>query len=133
MMAGMMKTGLGHHAIVAFVTVRDPEAAKVFYRDTLGLTLVSEDLPFALVFDVRGTMLRVAIDPGCTPTRSTVLGWRVEDIESDVNGLVERGVIFERYGFPGQDERGIWNAPGGARVAWFKDPTGNVLSLSQHP
>jgi catechol 2,3-dioxygenase-like lactoylglutathione lyase family enzyme len=118
---------------VAFVTVRDPERSKIFYRDTLGLKLVSEELPFALVFDLQGISLRVAIDPNMVSVERTVLGWRVQDIENTARALAAAGVAFQRYGFMQQDELGIWNSPGGARVAWFKDPDGNVLSLSQHP
>jgi catechol 2,3-dioxygenase-like lactoylglutathione lyase family enzyme len=116
--------------IVAFVGTRNPQRAKDFYRDALGLNLVSED-PFALVFDVNGTMLRVTPVPQLTPAKFTVLGWAVGDIEATVKQLQEAGVVFERYDFP-QDELGIWTAPGGAKIAWFKDPDGNVLSVSQH-
>jgi catechol 2,3-dioxygenase-like lactoylglutathione lyase family enzyme len=116
--------------IVAFVGTRNPQGAKDFYRDTLGLNLVSED-PFALVFDVNGTMLRVTPVPQLTPAKFTVLGWAVGNIEATVKQLQEAGVVFERYDFP-QDDLGIWTAPGGARVAWFKDPDGNILSVSQH-
>jgi catechol 2,3-dioxygenase-like lactoylglutathione lyase family enzyme len=116
--------------IIAFVGTRDAERAKQFYRGTLGLRMVSED-PFAVVFDVNGTMLRVTTVPEMTPARYTVLGWQVKDIAAAVRELQNAGVKFERYDFP-QDELGIWAAPSGAKVAWFKDPDGNVLSLSQH-
>lgn len=124
---------LGNLPLVAFVTVRDPERAKIFYRDTLGLNLVTEELPFALVFDANGVMLRVAIDPNMVTVERTVLGWRVQEIEETVRALIAAGVMFQRYGFMQQDDLGIWSTPNGARVAWFKDPDGNVLSLSQHP
>jgi catechol 2,3-dioxygenase-like lactoylglutathione lyase family enzyme len=116
--------------IVAFIGTRNPQRAKDFYRDTLGLNMVSED-SFALVFDVKGTMLRVSTVPELTPAKFTVLGWEVSDIVTSVNELQKAGVVFERYNFP-QDELGIWTAPGGARIAWFKDPDSNILSLSQH-
>jgi catechol 2,3-dioxygenase-like lactoylglutathione lyase family enzyme len=116
--------------IIAFVGTRNAERAKEFYRGMLGLNLVSED-PFALVFDVGGTMLRVTPVRDLSPAGFTVLGWEVKDITAAVQGLQKAGVMFERYNFP-QDELGIWTAPGGAKVAWFKDPDGNVLSLSQH-
>ncbi len=116
--------------IVAFVGTRDAERAKRFYQGTLGLNLISED-PFAVVFDVHGTMLRVTTVPELNPAKFTVLGWQVADIAAAVRDLQQAGVKFERYDFP-QDELGIWSAPSGARVAWFKDPDGNVLSLSQH-
>ena len=116
--------------LVAFVGTRDAGRARDFYRDLLGLKLVSED-GFALVFDVNGTMLRVTMVPELVPAKFTVLGWQVPDIEAGVRRLQQAGVTFERYDFP-QDDLGIWTSPSGARVAWFKDPDGNVLSLSQH-
>ena len=123
---------LGSAQLVAFVATRDPARAKEFYRDTLGLRLISED-DFAIVFDANGVMLRVSTVREIAPAQYTVLGWEVSDIVAKVKELGKAGVKFERYSFPGQDEMGIWTAPGGvARVAWFKDPDGNVLSLSQH-
>lgn len=119
--------------VIAFVTVRDAERAKSFYRDVLGLHLAAEELPFALVFDANGTMLRIAIHPEHVPAGGTVLGWQVEDMEATVKDLGARGVLFARWDDLPQDELGIWNSPGGARVAWFKDPDGNVLSLTQFP
>ena len=124
---------LAHHPIIAFVTVRAPERAKAFYRDTLGLPMIGEELPYALVFDANGIMLRLAIDPQCTPSRSTVLGWRVTAIEDEVRQLTAAGVVFELYEFLAQDGLGVWTTPTDAKVAWFKDPDGNLLSLSQHP
>ncbi len=126
-------SGLSQYEIVAFVNTHDAERAEVFYRDVLGLPMVSKELPFALVFDAQGTMLRLAINPGAAPIGGTVLGWKVGDIDAAVKDLAGRGVQFERWGGMPQDELGIWNSPGGARVAWFKDPDGNVLSISQHP
>src|SRR5689334_1582292 len=116
--------------IIAFVGTMNPARAKEFYQGTLGLDLVNED-NFALTFDVHGTMLRVTTVPKLTPAGFTVLGWGVKDIVSAVRDLQKAGVAFERYGFP-QDDLGIWTAPGGAKVAWFKDPDGNILSVSQH-
>jgi catechol 2,3-dioxygenase-like lactoylglutathione lyase family enzyme len=123
---------LGSSKLVAFVAARDANLARAFYRDTLGLSPVSED-QFALVFDVQGTMLRVTLVPELSPAKYTVLGWEVADISGAVQSLGEKGVKFEHYGFPTQDERGVWTAAGGAKVAWFKDPDGNVLSITQHP
>ena len=123
---------LGEEPIIAFVASSDPAAARAFYRDQLGLRLVSEELPFALVFDAHGTMLRVTIIKEVTPASYTVLGWRVSDIALAAKALQQAGVKFERYVGMEQDERGIWTAPGGTRVAWFKDPDGNTLSLSEH-
>jgi predicted enzyme related to lactoylglutathione lyase len=125
--------GLAQFPIVAFVTIHDPERAKPFYRDVLGLTLVGEELPYALVFDCGGTMLRLAIDPQSQPIRGTVLCWRVNAIEQTVQALMEAGVVFERWDFMAQDKLGIWATPTGAKVAWFKDTEGNLLSVSQMP
>jgi catechol 2,3-dioxygenase-like lactoylglutathione lyase family enzyme len=121
---------LGGAKVMAFVGTRQADHARAFYRDTLGLKLVSED-NFALVFDVNGTMLRVTLVPHLTPAPFTVLGWQVTDIAATVRNLQEAGVALERFRGMAQDELGIWTAPGGARVAWFKDPDGNILSLTQ--
>ena len=122
---------LGSNKIVAFVPTRDSAQARAFYEGTLGLKFVTDD-GFALVLDANGIMIRVAKVPEFKPAQFTILGWEVLDIESTVSDLAKEGVRFEKYGLPGQDERGIWSAPGGAKVAWFKDPDGNVLSVSQH-
>jgi catechol 2,3-dioxygenase-like lactoylglutathione lyase family enzyme len=131
---------LGSQKIVAFVATRDPAAAKRFYQETLGLRLIGEDR-FATMFDVNGTMLRVTHVPDWTPPRFTVFGWEVTDIVTAVTELGKAGVRFERY-MPDQDELNIWTSPsgpgvdpahGGARVAWFKDPDGNVLSVTALP
>jgi catechol 2,3-dioxygenase-like lactoylglutathione lyase family enzyme len=123
---------LGSSKIVAFAGVKDAERARTFYRDTLGLRLVSEDR-FALVFDANGTMLRVSLVREVVAAPYTVLGWEVDDIVAKAKALVAAGITLERYeSFLKQDELGIWTAPGGTRVAWFKDPDGNLLSISQH-
>ena len=122
---------LASSSLVAFVGVCDPDRAKRFYRDTLGLRLVSEELPFALVFDVQGTMLRVTVVPEVKPAKFTVLGWKVPDIQAAVSSLEEEGVEFQRYAGLQQDGLGIWTSPNGARVAWFHDPDGNILSVTQ--
>ena len=117
---------------MAFAATTNQERAKEFYGGVLGLAVVSQD-DFALVFDANGVMLRVATVREVVQAQYTVLGWEVTDIVGKVRELEKAGVKFERYSFPGQDEMGIWTVPGGAaRVAWFKDPDGNVLSLSQH-
>jgi catechol 2,3-dioxygenase-like lactoylglutathione lyase family enzyme len=122
---------LGSANIVAFVPSRDFEKSRAFYAGNLGLRLVSED-SFAVVLDANGIMLRVTKVPEFKPHQFTILGWEVSDINKYVSRLQEKGVAFEHYGFPNQDEQGIWSAPGGAKVAWFKDPDGNILSVSQH-
>ncbi len=125
-----MAANLTKARLVAFAATTDPVHAKVFYRDVLGLRLVSED-PFALMFDANGTMLRVTALREAVIAPYTVLGWDVEDIAAAVRGLGAEGVKFERYPGIAQDEFGIWTSPSGTRVAWFKDPDGNTLSLSQ--
>jgi catechol 2,3-dioxygenase-like lactoylglutathione lyase family enzyme len=125
--------GLSQYNIIGFVTIVDVNRARSFYRDTLGLRLVSEEPPFALVFDANGIMLRLGMGKELPPASGTVLGWQVPDIESAVDTLEAAGVKFERYQFLKQDDSGIWTSPSGARVAWFKDPDGNILSLSEHP
>lgn len=122
---------LGPQKIVAFVPTRDFKKARAFYDGVLGLRFISED-PFALVMDANGIMVRITKVPEFKPQQFTILGWAISDIEKFVSGLQEKGVNFERYGLPGQDDRGIWTAPGGVKVAWFKDPEGNILSISQH-
>jgi catechol 2,3-dioxygenase-like lactoylglutathione lyase family enzyme len=123
---------LGSTKIVAFVPTRDAGKARAFYEGVLGLRFVSDD-GFALVFDANGIMVRVAtVPPQFTPAQFTILGWQVTEIEKVVTGLQGKGVAFEKYGFLKQDELGIWTAPTGDKVAWFKDPDGNVLSVSQH-
>jgi len=126
-------TGLARYNVIGFVTIVDVDRARQFYRDTLGLRLLSEEPPFALVFDANGIMLRLGMGKELPKVPGTVLGWQVPDVAAAVRDLAQAGVQFERYSFMQQDELGIWTAPTGARVAWFKDPDGNILSLSQHP
>jgi predicted enzyme related to lactoylglutathione lyase len=117
-------------AVIAFVATTSAERARAFYGDALGLPLRSEDT-FALVFDAHGTMLRVQKVAAVQPPPYTVLGWEVADIARAVQAVTERGVQFERVPGLDQDELGIWTSPDGGRVAWFKDPEGHFLSLTQ--
>jgi catechol 2,3-dioxygenase-like lactoylglutathione lyase family enzyme len=117
--------------IMAFVSTTSADKARAFYRDTLGLKMVSED-NFALVFDCGGTHLRVALAQEVSPAKYTVLGWEVKDMPAKVAEMAKAGVKFEVFGFFKQDELGIWTAPGGTLVAWFKDPDGNLLSVSSY-
>ncbi len=126
----MATASLGSQKLMAFVATRDPARARSFYRDTLGLRLLSEDR-FALVFDANGTMLRVTTVHELALAKYTVLGWEVSDIVAAAKDLENAGIKLEQYGFKEQDERGTWTAPDGTRVAWFKDPDGNILSLTQ--
>lgn len=116
--------------LVAFAAITNPERAKFFYGQVLGLTLAHDDA-FGLMFDANGTMVRLARVDTLTPAPYTVLGWRVSDIDAAIVALSARGVVFERYEGMEQDCRGVWTVPGGGQGAWFKDPDGNVLSLSQ--
>ena len=127
-------SGLSKYDIIGFVYIVDVARAKKFYGKTLGLRLVSEEPPpFALVFDANGIMLRLGMSKERPPVQGTVLGWQVPDAVQAVKDLTQAGVHFERYGQMPQDELGIWTTPTGAKVAWFKDPDGNTLSISQHP
>ena len=124
---------LGSADPIAFVPTQNPSRARSFYADVLGLRFVSED-DFALVFDANGTTLRVAnvsAVPGHRAAPFTILGWHVPDVERTVTELTARGVIFERFAGMTQDHLAIWSSPSGARVAWFKDPDGNILSVTQ--
>jgi catechol 2,3-dioxygenase-like lactoylglutathione lyase family enzyme len=117
--------------IVAFVPTKDSEKARAFYEGVLGLRFVKDD-GFAMVLDANGIMIRVAKVKEFTPAQFTILGWQVSEIEHVVRELQKKGVHFEIFGFFKQDALGIWTAPTGDKVAWFKDPDGNVLSVSQH-
>ena len=123
---------LGGSDVIAFVPTTDAVKARAFYEGVLGLRLVSDEQPFALVFDANGTMLRVTTVHELKAQPFTILGWRVPDIEGTVDKLAIAGVEFLRFnGMNDSDPRGIWNSPSGARIAWFKDPDGNVLSLTE--
>ena len=114
---------------MAFAATANPEAARAFYGDVLGLHLLGDE-PYAVVFDANGTMLRVQKAESVSPPPYTVLGWQVDDIAAMARHLAERGVRFERYPGLEQDQLGVWTTPGGSRVAWFTDPDGNILSLT---
>ena len=123
---------LSNKKLKAFLPTLQAKKAKAFYRDILGLALLTED-NYALEFDANGTALRITIVENLTPHPFTVLGWDVDDIVSSIRSLCGRGVIFEKYNFFEQDDLGIWTSPSGAKVAWFKDPDKNLLSLTEHP
>lgn len=123
---------LGAAPFVGFVPVRDLARARAFYVDVLGLE-GRELSPYALELGVAGQQLRATLVEDFTPQPFTVAGWEVDDIRAAVEQLAQRGVTFERYDGFDQDDLGIWEAPSGARVAWFGDPDGNNLSLTQSP
>jgi catechol 2,3-dioxygenase-like lactoylglutathione lyase family enzyme len=116
--------------LIAFVSTADPGRARHFYETTLGLRLIDES-PYACAFDVGGIQLRVTVVDDVSPRPYTVLGWEVDDIQTEVRALAERDVHFVRYPGMEQDSLGIWRSPSGARIAWFEDPDHNLLSLTQ--
>ena len=117
--------------MVGFVATKDYEAARAFYENKLGFQFVSLD-QYALVMSTGKNTIRIAKVKGLAPARYTVLGWEVENIEAIVTWLRDRGVAFAEYPFIQDHELLIWTAPNGDKVAWFNDPDGNVLSVSQH-
>ena len=124
---------LTHAKAITFVLTPDHKRASAWYRDVLGLTLVSED-HFAAVFDLAGTTLRLTTVGGHVAGAHTVLGWAVPDIRVEMARLKAKGVEFLIYEGFGQDADGVWSAPGGVvKVCWFNDPDGNNLSLTQLP
>ena len=116
--------------LVAFLPTTDLDRTRVFFTEVVGLS-VTESTSFACVFDSHGTAVRATLVEEIRPSSYTVLGWIVSDLPAAVRGLAARGVTFERFPAMDQDELDIWTTPGGDRVAWFKDPEGNVLSLTQ--
>jgi|SRR5947209_20566437 len=117
--------------IMPFIPITDSTRSRPFYEELLGLVFVSDD-GFALVMDSNGIAVRLARVGKFSPAGFTILGWQVPAIEAAVADLEQKGIGFEIFpGLP-QDDHGIWTAPGGDKVAWFKDPDGNILSLSQH-
>jgi len=122
---------LGDCDLMAFVATADIGAARAFYLNTLGLRLIDES-PFALLFDAHGTSLRVVPvgEPLIAPY--TVLGWRVDNLEQTLRHLAESGVPASRFEGMAQDEAGIWTTPRGDRIAWFQDPDGNTLSVTEY-
>jgi catechol 2,3-dioxygenase-like lactoylglutathione lyase family enzyme len=117
--------------LMGFIPTKDYDAARAFYEGKLQFEFVSLD-QFALVVRVGGHDVRIVKMPDYTPLQGTILGWQVQDVAAVVQWLHSRGVSTEKYPFVPDKETGIWEAPGGAKIAWFKDPDGNVLSVSQH-
>jgi len=115
---------------IAFLGTDAPIKSLMFYEEVLGLKLL-EDGPFALVFQVGTIPLRIQKVEQWNPVQGTAFGWNVDDIYRTIDELTPKGVEMERYPHFEQDEHGVWQTPDGARVAWFKDPIGNLLSLTQ--
>jgi len=122
---------LGQTPIIAFIPTHDAARARTFYEGLLGLRFISDDR-FALVMDGNGIMIRIVRVGDFTPAPFTILGWEVKDIHQSVADLTAKGIKFTRYPQFEQSADNVWTAPGGAKVAWFLDPDGNNLSLSQH-
>ena len=117
--------------VMGFIPTKDAVPARAFYEGVLGLRVISDD-QFALVVESRQTVIRITKINEFTPAPFTILGWRVQNIEEEVRTLAARGVLFQRYSGLTQNDLGIWTSPGGARIAWFRDPDGNASRFSQH-
>lgn len=122
---------LTHNPLIAFIPTKDTKRARRFYEDLLGLRFISDDA-FAIVMDANGTMVRIVRVKDFAPFPFTILGWLVTDIHKTVTEMTGKGVKFTRYPYFEQSPDGVWTAPEGAKVAWFTDPDGNTLSISQH-
>ena len=122
---------LASSKIIGFVPTKDSVKARGFYEGILQFQFVSDDM-FALVMRAGETMLRIGKVQDFTPVPYTVLGWEVSNIEEVAKWLQKRGVTLEKFPFVQDKELGIWTTPNGDKVAWFRDPDGNVLSVSQH-
>ena len=122
---------LSQSEVMGFIPTKDSVKARAFYVDQLELRFISDD-DFALVVQSREIFIRITKVNEFTPAPFTILGWRVQNIEEEVRALTSRGVPFQRFPGLDQNDLGIWASPGGTKVAWFKDPDGNVLSVSQH-
>ena len=122
---------LASSKLIGFVQTTDYEKARAFYEGKLGFEFVSLD-QFALVMRAGAHMIRIVRMAKFTPAQGTILGWEVGDVPSMAAWLRDKGVAFEKYPFVEDKEHGIWTTPNGDKVAWFKDPDGNILSISQH-
>jgi catechol 2,3-dioxygenase-like lactoylglutathione lyase family enzyme len=116
---------------IGFIPSIDLDRARRFYQDVLGLHLLTDQSPLALVFELKGALLRVVRLDMYPAARHTIFGWKVVNIRNAVAVLVYNGIEMIHYPGMQQDPNGIWAAPDGAQVAWFKDPDGNILSISE--
>ena len=121
---------LGKYELMAFVATAEPATGRAFYEEKLGLSVTSVD-DYGIMYDAGGVTLRMSFVRELHPAPYSILSWMVTDIDAVIAGLKARGVVFEVYEGMGQDDSGVWTAPGGTKVAWFKDPGGNLLSLSE--
>ncbi len=121
---------LGNFDLMAFVSTAEPLKARAFYEETLGLAVLAVD-DYGVMYDVNGRKLRMSYVQELKPAPYSILCWVVPDIRAAVAALVLKELVFEQYDGLGQDKAGVWAAPDGTQVAWFKDPGGNVLSLAQ--
>ncbi len=115
---------------ISFIATKDARRARVFYEERLGLQLI-ETSPYALVFRDGSQMLRVQIVSDFEPSSYTAHGWQVTEIETEIKELTAKGIVFLKFEHLAQDAWGIWTTPEGAKIAWLKDPCGNILSLTQ--
>jgi catechol 2,3-dioxygenase-like lactoylglutathione lyase family enzyme len=122
---------IAQNPIIAFIPSKDAASARIFYEEKLGLRFVSDD-SFAVVMDANGIMIRITRVGEFTPFPFTILGWLVDDVHQAVAEMTSKGLQFKHYAFLEQGNDGVWTAPDGSKVAWFLDPDGNTLSLSQH-
>jgi catechol 2,3-dioxygenase-like lactoylglutathione lyase family enzyme len=122
---------LANNPVIVFIPTSDADRSRAFYEQNLGLRFVSDD-NFAVVMDCKGTALRIARVGTFTPLPFTILGWEVENIDTTAEAMALNGVQFSHFPGLDQDDAGVWTAPDNSRVAWFKDPDGNILSISQH-
>ncbi|HXB07708.1 MAG TPA: hypothetical protein VNW04_11340 [Puia sp.] len=120
---------LGKYDLMAFVSTADMAVGRAFYEGVLGLTVRQAD-NYGVVFDANGVRLRMSLVREVVVAPYSVMSWVVPDIHAMMGELVSRGVVFEKYDGFGQDESGVWVAPDGTQVAWFKDPAGHLLSLT---
>lgn len=125
---------LANSQAVAFAPALDLDRSREFYEGVLGLTVTLQD-EFTVRAQAGGVGIWITRVASFTAQPFTVVGFNVDDIDAVIDGVSARGVVFEHYGFLGeaQDSSGVWTAPSGARVAWFKDPDGNLLSVQQMP
>jgi catechol 2,3-dioxygenase-like lactoylglutathione lyase family enzyme len=120
---------LSEYPLVGFLATSDSAKARAFFEGALGLTFAGEDERH-VAFRWPTGRLRLNKTDKVAPPHGTALGWVVPDVRAAVRELAARGVMIERFEGMTQDELGVWSPEPGADVAWFKDPDGNLLSLS---